>query len=34
MSLKALRTELLNSTPFMHLGAELRPVPAKRGGGK
>lgn len=29
MSLKALKTELLNTTPFAHLGQELRPQPPK-----
>ena len=32
MSLKALRTELLNTTPFMQLGAELKPVPPVKKG--
>lgn len=29
MSLKALKTELLNTTPFAQLGQELRPAPQK-----
>lgn len=29
MSLKALKTELLNTTVFAHLGQELRPQPPK-----
>lgn len=29
MSLKALKVELMNTTPFAQLGQELRPVPPK-----
>lgn len=31
MSLAALKAELLNTTPFAHLGRDLRPVPQKPG---